>query len=180
MQQPSTKTTWAIDPVHSRIRFETKYLKITTVSGWFREFEGAIVTENDQFDKSVIQLTIYTNSLYTGNDFRDNHLRSPDFFDTKKYPVINFRSTSVQMQGDAVAVNGILSVKDIQQNYRFTARYLGMNIDPNGNTKAGFEMDCILNRKDFNISWNQLYGADALLLSDEVKLHADMQLLKLS
>jgi polyisoprenoid-binding protein YceI len=180
MQQPSTKTTWAIDPVHSRIRFDAKYLQITSVSGWFREFEGAIVTENDNFDNSVIQLTIYTNSLFTGNDFRDDHLRSPDFFDTKKYPVIDFRSTAVHVQGDEIAVSGVLSVKDIRQDYQFTARYLGAMQDPNGNIKAGFEMDCVLNRKDFNISWNQLYGADALLLSNEVKLHADMQLLKLS
>ena len=180
MEQPTKKTTWAIDPVHSTIRFEAKYLLITNVSGWFREFEGMVVSTHDDFSNSTIQLTIYTNSLYTGNEQRDRHLRSPDFFETQKYPVIHFRSTDVIVQDKIINVNGVLAIKDISQEYSFTATHLGTATDPNGNTKAGFEMDTVLNRHDFNISWNQLYGMDALLLGNEVKLHADIQLLKLS
>jgi polyisoprenoid-binding protein YceI len=107
-------------------------------------------------------------------------LRSPDFFDTQQYPVILFKSTAVIVKDKKIHVTGMLSVKDITQEYRFTAAHLGTATDPNGNTKAGFEMHTTLNRYDFNISWNQLYGMDALLLGDEVKLHADVQLLKLS
>ncbi len=80
------QATWAIDPIHSTIRFDAKYLLITSVSGWFREFEGTLVSGCDGFDNSEIQLTIYANSLTTGNEERDNHLRSADFFDTKNYP----------------------------------------------------------------------------------------------
>lgn len=180
MQQPIKKTTWAIDPVHTSIRFEAKYLLITSISGMFREFEGMVVSEGNDFYNSEINLTIYTNSLFTGNDTRDNHLRSPDFFDTKQYPVIQFKSASVTADGANLEVSGVLMVKNITQEYNFTAKHLGTTVDPNGNTKAGFEMDTVLNRHDFNISWNQLYGVDALLLGNEVKLHADVQLLKLS
>lgn len=180
MEHSNNKTTWAIDPVHSKIRFDTKYLLITSVSGWFREFEGTVVSAEDDFSGSEIQLTIYTKSLYTGNEQRDAHLRSPDFFDTQQYPVIHFRSTAVTKKEDSFVVTGLLQAKDITQEYQFNAVYLGMVTDPMGNTKAGFEMDCILNRNDLKISWNQLYGMDALLLSNEVKLHADIQLLKLS
>ena len=180
MEQPTNKTTWAIDPVHSTIRFEAKYLLITSVSGWFREFEGTVVSESDDFSNSIIQLTIYTNSLDTGNEQRDRHLRSPDFFDTQQYPVINFRSTAVIVNDKTIQISGVLAVKDITQELSFNAAHLGTTTDPMGNTKAGFEMDTVLNRHDFKISWNQLYGVNALLLSNEVKLHADVQLLKLS
>jgi polyisoprenoid-binding protein YceI len=180
MEQPTKKSTWAIDPVHSTIRFEAKYLLITSVSGWFREFEGTVVSEHDDFSNSAIHFTIYTNSLDTGNEQRDRHLRSPDFFDTQKYPVIHFRSTAVVVRDKTIYVTGLLNVKDINQEYCFTASHLGTTSDPMGNTKAGFEMNTVLNRHDFKISWNQLYGVDALLLGNEVKLHADVQLLKLS
>ena len=94
-----TRAIWAIDPIHTRIRFEAKYLMLTTVSGWFREIEGTVETDSGDFSNSTIRLTIYTNSLFTGIDERDNHLRSPDFFDAKKYPTIQFQSSSVMVDG---------------------------------------------------------------------------------
>ncbi|WP_207510667.1 YceI family protein [Longitalea luteola] len=172
--------TWAIDPTHSTIRFDAKYLLISSVSGWFREFEGTVVSGQDGFCNSEINLTIYTHSLNTGNDERDNHLRSPDFFDSKNFPMIHFRSREVTMQEKNIQINGILTVKGIEHPFSFTATFLGMCADPMGNTKAGFEMDTVLNRKDFNITWNQLFDKNGLLLSDEVRVHCDLQLLKLS
>jgi polyisoprenoid-binding protein YceI len=174
------QATWAIDPVHSTIRFDAKYLLITSVSGWFREFEGTVVSGQDGFCNSEIQLTIYVHSLTTANEERDNHLRSADFFDAKQFPVIQFRSTEVSMQEKNIQVTGILSVKGIEHTITFMATFLGMCADPLGNTKAGFEMETVLNRKDFNITWNQLFDKNGLLLSDEVKVHCDLQLLKLS
>lgn len=174
------QATWAIDPIHSTIRFDAKYLLITSVSGWFREYEGTVVSSSDGFSNSEIQLTIYVQSLTTANEERDNHLRSADFFDAKQYPVIQFRSTAVTMHEKNINVNGILSVKNIEHPFHFNATFLGMCTDPMGNTKAAFEMDAVLNRKDFNITWNQLFDKNGLLLSDEVKVHCDLQLLKLS
>ncbi|WP_205510526.1 YceI family protein [Longitalea arenae] len=174
------QATWAIDPTHSTIRFDAKYLLISSVSGWFREFEGTVVSGQDGFCNSEINLTIYTHSLNTGNNERDNHLRSPDFFDSKNFPTIQFRSTEVTMQEKNIRVTGRLTVKGIEHPFSFTATFLGMCADPMGNTKAGFEMNTVLNRKDLNITWNQLFDRNGLLLSDEVRVHCDLQLLKLS
>lgn len=174
------KTSWAIDPVHTRIRFDTKYLLITSVSGWFREFEGTVIAPQNDFSHSEIQITIYTNSLYTGIEERDNHLRSPDFFDTKKYPTIQFKSTAVTVDGDQIHISGTLSIKGAAQEISFVANYLGAVRDPQGNTKAGFEIDTVFDRKDFNITWNQYFDKQGVLISDQVKLHCDVQLLKLS
>jgi len=175
----NSNTVWAIDPVHTRIRFDAKYLMITAVSGWFREFEGTVVSSKEDFSDSEIQLTIYVNSLYTGNDERDNHLRSPDFFDAKKYPTITFRSTEVKVSENNIKITGPLSIKDITQEITFSARWLGVVPDPNGNIKACFEMDAVFDRKDFNITWNQFFDKQGVLISDRVQLHADVQLLKL-
>jgi polyisoprenoid-binding protein YceI len=179
--EQTTTTTWAIDPVHTRIRFEAKYLLITAVSGWFREFEGMVVSGTDNFSDSEVNVIIYTNSLFTGNEERDNHLRSPDFFDTKKYPTITFRSTAVTINDDNdITITGDLAIKDSVQKINFDVKYLGSVPDPMGNTKACFEMDAIFDRKDFNITWNQFFDKQGVLISDQVKLHADVQLLRMS
>lgn len=179
MEETKKEAVWVIDPVHSRIRFDTKYLLLTPVSGWFTQFEGSVIADGTNFNGSRAQLTIYTNSVYTGNDERDAHLRSADFFDTGKFPVITWRSNQVIVQGDKVQVTGAITIKGIEQPITLHAQHLGTTPDPMGNTKAGFTVDATLNRKDFNITWNQLIDKHGLLLSDEVVLHCDVQLLKL-
>lgn len=178
-EEKNNKTVWAIDPVHTRIRFDAKYLLLTSVSGWFREVEGSVVTSGEGFSESEIKLTIYTHSLFTGIEERDNHLKSPDFFDVKKYPTITFQSVAVAISGDTISITGLLTIKDISQEIDFTATYLGTVPDPMGNSKACFEMDTVFDRKNFNITWNQFFDKNGILISDQVKLHADIQLLKL-
>ena len=178
--EEQNSTIWAIDPVHTRIRFETKYLLLTAVSGWFTEFEGNVITQNDDFNACEIRLTIYTNSIYTGNEERDNHLRSPDFFDTRRYPTINFHATNVTSHEDHIQVNGQLTIKDVTQPLEFRVKHTGISADTMGNSKAGFEMDTAFNRKEFNISWNQVIDKFGLMIADEVKLHCDVQLLKIT
>lgn len=179
MEEINKEVVWVIDPVHTRIRFDTKYLLLTPVSGWFMQFEGSVVTTEGNFNGSRAQLTIYTNSVYTGNEERDAHLRSPDFFDAAKYPVITWKSNTVTVQGDLIEATGILTIKGIEQEMTLQARHVGSSPDPMGNTKAGFTLDATLDRKDFNITWNQFIDKHGLLLSDEVVLHCDVQLLKL-
>ncbi len=179
MEEINKEVIWVIDPVHSRIRFDTKYLLLTPVSGWFTQFEGSVVTTEDNFNGSRAQLTIYTNSVYTGNEERDAHLRSADFFDAAKHPVITWNSNAVIVRGDQLEATGILSIKGIEQELTLQARHVGSSPDPMGNTKAGFTLDATLNRKDFNITWNQFIDKHGLLLSDEVVLHCDVQLLRL-
>ena len=179
MEETKKEVVWVIDPVHTRIRFDTKYLLLTPVSGWFTQFEGTVITPGDNFNDSRIELTIYTNSVYTGNEERDAHLRSPDFFDAKKYPVITYTSSSVTIQNDQIEATGTLSIKDVVQEITVQAKHVGSTRDAMGNTKAGFVLEATFNRKDFNITWNQFIDNHGLLLSDEVLLHCDVQLLKL-
>src|SRR5689334_6492035 len=108
MEENNKEVVWVIDPVHTRIRFDTKYLLLTPVSGWFTQFEGTVVTPGEDFDGSQVQLTIYTSSVYTGNEQRDGHLKSADFFDTAKYPVITWQSSAVKVQGEFIEALGIL------------------------------------------------------------------------
>jgi polyisoprenoid-binding protein YceI len=180
MEASENRRIWLIDPVHTKIRFETKYLLITSVSGWFTEFEGTVSTTTDDFNDSQIQFTIYTNSIYTGNTERDNHLRSSDFFDARKYPTLTFNSSSISVQGWQLEVVGDLKIKDVTESIEFEVAYIGSTRDPIGNLKAGFEANTILNRKDFNINWNQVFDKAGVLLSDEVKVFCDVQLLKVS
>lgn len=179
MEEKKTEAVWVIDPVHTRIRFDTKYLLLTPVSGWFNQFEGSVVTTEDNFNGCQAQLTIYTNSVYTGNEERDSHLRSADFFDAAHFPMITWKSKQVKVQGDQIEAIGTLTIKGIEQDITLQARHVGSSPDPMGNMKAGFTLDAKLNRKDFNITWNQLIDKHGLLLSDEVVLHCDVQLLKL-
>jgi polyisoprenoid-binding protein YceI len=179
MEEKNKEVVWVIDPVHTRIRFDAKYLLLTPVSGWFTEFEGTVITHGDDFDGSQVQLTIYTNSVYTGNDERDSHLKSADFFDAAKYPVITWTSSSVKIQGDFIEALGTLAIKDVKQEIALQVKYVGTTQDLNGNSKAGFTLEATFNRKDFNITWNQVLDKQGLMLSDEVLLHCDVQLLRL-
>jgi polyisoprenoid-binding protein YceI len=179
MEDQQSSTIWMIDPVHTRIRFESKYLLLTSVSGWFTQFEGSVVAPGNDFSGSEIRLTIYTNSIYTGNDERDNHLKSADFFDARRYPLIEFRSAAVSVQQARIHVSGQLIIKDVTQSLEFEVQHTGISKDPMGNSKAGFEMDTVFNRKDFNISWNQVIDKFGVMIADEVKLHCDIQLLRL-
>ena len=179
MEDLQSSTIWMVDPVHTRIRFESKYLLLTAVSGWFTQFEGSVVAPANDFSGSEIRLMIYANSIYTGNDERDNHLKSPDFFDVRRYPVIGFRSTAVSVQEASIQVSGQLTIKDVTKSLEFNVHHTGISEDPMGNCKAGFEMDAVFNRKDFNISWNQAIDRFGVMIADEVKLHCDIQLLRL-
>ena len=179
MEETIHKNTWAIDPVHTRIRFDAKYLMISSVSGWFRELEGTVVNGSDDFSDSEINLTIYSNSIFTGIEERDAHLRSADFFDAKNYPTITFRSTAVIATTDMIKVSGQLAIKDITQDIEFDAKFLGIVHDPRGNIKAAIELDMVFDRKDFNITWNEFFDKQGVLISDQVRIHADVQLLKL-
>lgn len=172
--------TWVIDPVHSKIRFDIKYLLLTSVTGWFTEVEGRVDSPTNNFDSSQIQLVMYTNSLTTLNDTRDQHLRSEDFFDTANFPKILFQSTSVQGINDHLHVTGNLTVKEVTEQVEFDVKFFGAVKDPYGNRKAGFEMRTRLNRKDFNISWNNYFDQNGILLSDEIDIIADIQLLKVA
>lgn len=178
MADTKTKTVWLIDPVHSRLSFSANYLLLSSVSGWFSKFEGSVVSSGKDFEESEVQLTIYTSSIFTGNEERDAHLRSPDFFDAMQYPVITFKSTGVSVKDGGFIVEGDLTIKQVTKPLRLEVAFNGIANDPLGNIKAGFHLDTLLNRTDFDITWNKIWDSTKIMLGDKVSVTCDIQLLK--
>jgi len=173
-------TKWAIDPAHSEVGFKAKHLMITTVSGKFEQFEGSIETEGDDLSTAKITFTANTDSVNTASEQRDGHLKSVDFFEPAKYPKLKFVSTKFEKISDEkYKLHGDLTIRDVTKPVHLDVNYGGMAKDPWGNIKAGFEVDGKINRKDWGLNWNVTLEAGGLLVSDEVKIHCQVQVTKL-
>ncbi len=170
-------TQWAIDDAHSEIQFKVKHLMRSTVTGSFGTFSGAATTEGDDFNNAQISFTAATASINTGQADRDNHLRSADFFDAEKYPEVTFTSSSTKNTGGSnFELTGTLSMHGVSKEVTLNAEFLGINKDPWGNTKAAFELSGKVNRKDFGLNWNTALETGGILVGEEVKLIANVQL----
>ena len=171
-------STWAIDPSHSEIQFKVKHLVITTVTGNFKEFKGS-VKANDDFDGANINFEASVSSINTNSEQRDEHLKSADFFDAEQFPTLSFQSTTFTKKDDKTYyLVGNLTLKGVTLPINLAVEYNGTAIDPWGNVKAGFELTGKLNRKDYGLSWNTITEAGGALVSEEVKLIANIQLVK--
>ena len=170
-------TKFIADPSHSEIEFKVKHLMISTVKGKFEKFD--VVAEGDDIFSSTITATIDTASINTNSTDRDNHLRSADFFESEKYPQMIFKSKSFTKKGgDEYTLTGDLTIKDITKEVVVDVEYGGTMTDPWGNVKHGFSLDTKFNRKDFGLNWNAALEAGGVMVSDEVKVHGEIQLLK--
>lgn len=165
------KKTWKIDPTHSEIGFKVKHMMISTVSGYFNEYNARIDAENESFINADISFSARTASINTKEKDRDTHLKSADFFDSEKYPEISFKSKSYD--GDTLI--GDLTIKDVTKEVALDVDFNGIATDPYGQTKAGFEVRGTVNRKDFNLTWNALTEAGNIVVGDKVKLSLDLQ-----
>jgi polyisoprenoid-binding protein YceI len=173
--QTSTYT-WSIDAFHSEIHFKVKHLVITTVTGKFKNFSGKVETANEDFSNAKIEFSADVNSIDTGAEARDTHLKSPDFFDAEKYPELSFKSKSFTKKGDDYILTGDLTIRDITRTVELSVEFAGITKDPfYGKTKAGFELNGKINRKDFGLVWGALTETGGAVVSDEVKLHANIQ-----
>ncbi|MDI9866309.1 YceI family protein [Flectobacillus sp. DC10W] len=169
--------TWAIDPSHSEIQFKVKHLVITTVTGHFEEFSGAVEAE-EGFENASISFEANTASINTKSEQRDGHLKSADFFDVEQFPTLSFKSTSFVKDGSDFELNGDLTIKGVTLPVTLEVDFEGIATDPWGNVKAGFEVKGKINRKDFGLTWNAITEAGSALVSEEVKLVANIQLVK--
>ncbi len=171
--------TWNLDPAHTEIGFKARHLMITTVSGRFASFNGSVVAEADDFSDAQFSFEADVASVDTKNADRDGHLKSPDFFDVENHPKLTFTSTSVEKVGEGeLHVNGTMSIRGVEKPVRLHVEVAGVAVDPWGNTKAGLTFTGSLNRKDFGLSFHVVNEAGNLLVSDEIKLQGDVQLLK--
>src|SRR5690349_11953482 len=175
----ATKT-WAIDPMHSEVQFKIKHLMITNVTGSFNIFQATVETEDEDFMKAKVSFTADVASIDTGNEQRDGHLQSADFFDAKKYPQIKFVATKYEnVDNDgSYDIYGDLTIKDVTKNVKLSVEFGGVVSDAYGNVKAGFSINGKINRKDFGLTWSAVTEAGGIVVSDEVKLMAEIQLIE--
>ncbi|MCC6599077.1 MAG: YceI family protein [Crocinitomicaceae bacterium] len=170
---------WNLDPSHSEIGFKVKHLMITNVSGAFEKFNVKAETEGGNFSSAKIEFTAEAGSVNTGDEQRDKHLKSADFFDAENHPELKFVSTGLEKKSDEEYVlNGNLTIRGTSHPVKLKAEFGGIGKDPWGNEKAGFSLSGKLNRKDFNLNWNAALEAGGVLVSDEVRLYAEIQLVK--
>jgi len=173
-------TTWDIDPSHSQVGFSIKHLMITDVHGDFKKFTGAVDMDDKDATKSKIEVSIDTDSIYTGDEKRDGHLKSPDFFDTAKFPKMTFKSTKITKAGkDKYKVSGDLTIKDVTKPVELAVEGPGKQIkDPWGNTRTAVSATAKIKRKDFGLTWNKDLDGGGVVLGDDVKLDFSVELIK--
>ncbi|HTJ12484.1 MAG TPA: YceI family protein [Dinghuibacter sp.] len=172
-------TKWTVDPMHSQVEFKVRHLMITNVTGTFQHFDGHIETDGEDFTKGKVVFTIKVDSIDTANDQRDGHLKGDDFFSAEKYPEIKFVSTGFSHKGgDNYELAGNLTIRDQTKPVTLIAEYGGVAQDFYGNTKAGFTVSGKINRKDFGLVWSGVTETGSVVVSDEVKINADIQFTK--
>ena len=169
---------YRIDPVHSGVSFKIRHL-VSNVSGRFSDFEGGIQADREDLARSSVAFTIKTSSIDTGNGKRDDHLRSPDFFDAAKYPEIAFKSTKVEKaSGDTYNVTGSFTMHGVTKDITIPVQVLGFTSHPRFGDLAGFSTSFKLNRKDYGISWNAPMDASTLVLGDDVQVEINIEAAK--
>lgn len=178
-QEVAVKTKWGVDATHSEVQFKVKHLVISTVTGFFKKFSGGIESESDDFDGAKVNFTIDVNSIDTNVTDRDGHLKSPDFFAAEQYPVIEFKNGLLTKGSDGeYKLKGDLTIRNTTKPVELAVDFNGITKDPWGNTRAGFEINGKLNRKDFGLSWSAVTEAGSLVVADDVKLHFNIEVVK--
>ncbi|MGA9856276.1 MAG: YceI family protein [Solirubrobacteraceae bacterium] len=172
--------TWTIDPAHSKVGFAVKHMGIATVRGEFGEFEGTLEI-GDGLSSAKAYGTVKTQSVDTSEAQRDEHLRSPDFFDAAQYPELTFESTSIEaLDDDEFRITGNLTIHGVTNEIVLHAEAQGTDTDPWGNERIGLEVTGQLSRGDYDMKFNQALGSGNMLVADKVKLALDISAVKAS
>jgi len=149
------QTKWTVDPMHSFVNFSVKHMGISFVDGSFRKFDGSIVAAKADLTDAKINFTVDVNSINTGVEMRDNHLKTDDFFNAAQYPTMTFESVLFKkVKGNNYALAGKLTIRDVTKDVVFAVVYGGTAKDQQGNTKAGFTATTTVNRLDYNIKYD--------------------------
>ncbi len=171
-------TNWVLDPSHSELQFKVKHLMISTVTGSFNTFDVKVSTEGDDFSQANISFEGDISSVDTGNQDRDKHLISADFFDAEKYPKLSFQSTEVEKDGSDYLIKGNLTIRDVTKSVKLNAEFGGIATDPWGNVKAGFTLSGKINRTDYGLTYNSVLETGGVMVGEEVKILGEIQLAK--
>jgi polyisoprenoid-binding protein YceI len=172
-------TQWKIDPGHSEIQFKVKHLMITTVTGYFKTFDLEVETETEDFTTAKrIEFTADIDSIDTNNAQRDTHLKSADFFDAENSKQLRFAGRKYEANGDEARLHGDLTIRGVTKPIALNVEFGGIVVDPYGQLKAGFTVTGKLSRKEFGLTWGAVTEAGHVVVGDEIKIHAEVQLIK--
>ncbi len=171
--------TWTADPAHTTVGFSVKHLGISNVHGTFDEFDGSLVTDGD-LSTAKITGVVKTASVNTGEQQRDDHLRSADFFDAEQYPELRFESTSIQADNDELTITGNLTIHGVTNAITLRGEITGTESDPWGNERVGLEIAGSLSRGDYGMKFNQALGSGNVLVGDKVKIALDISAVRAS
>ena len=171
--------TYKIDAAHSEIGFKVKHLVISTVSGNFSKFDATMEAEKSDFSDASISFEADVDSISTKSEQRDGHLKSDDFFNAEKYPKLTFKSTSIEKKDDnEYILHGDLTIRDVTKNIALKVEHGGSVLDPWGQTREGFELTGKISRKEFGLKWNALTEAGGAVVSDDVRLLINVEMVK--
>jgi len=177
-QMMSMTTTWAIDPSHTVAEFAVKHMVVATTKGRFKGVEGRINLDEANLAGSSVEVSIDTATVDSGDDKRDGHLKSPDFFDVEIYPAITFKSTKVDGDGDRFHVHGDLTIRDVTKPVVLEVERLGGGKTPFGTEILAYEAKTKINRKDYGLTWNAATETGGLLVGEDVKISIDIETVK--
>jgi polyisoprenoid-binding protein YceI len=174
------KVKWALDPTHSEIQFKIRHLMISNVTGQFTKFDVSAETEEEDFLTAKISFSADVDSITTGNEQRDGHLKAPDFFDSAKFPQVKFVATNYESVDDdgSYELYGDLTIRDVTKQVKLDVEFGGIVKDPWGNTRAGFEINGKVNRKEFGLQWHAVTEGGGIVVSDDVRIHCAIELIK--
>jgi polyisoprenoid-binding protein YceI len=167
--------TWVIDPIHSEIGFSARHLMVSKVRGRFEKFDGQIVAGEDVLDTRAT-VTVDLTSINTGNQDRDNDLRSASYLEVDKYPTATYRSTGLKPDGDAYIADGELTIRETTHPLQLRVEFHGIaSPDPWGGTRAGLSATGELNRKDFGIHFDIPMDGGGLVVGEKIQLHFEIE-----
>ena len=177
---PASTITWKIDPAHSHAEFKVKHMMISNVKGSFSGLSGTLIENTADPARSQVEATIDISSINTGDEQRDAHLKSPDFFHHEEHPVMTFKSTKIEKKGDQeYGVTGDLTVHGVTKPLTFIVEGPSApGKDPWGNTRIGLSATAKINRKDFGLTWNAALETGGILVGEDVQITLDVQFIK--
>ncbi|RYY40769.1 MAG: polyisoprenoid-binding protein [Chitinophagaceae bacterium] len=171
--------TWKLDPTHSEVLFKVRHLMITTVTGYFKKFDLEVDTEGDDFNTaSRIAFSADIDSIDTNNQQRDTHLKSADFFNADEHAQLTFVGRKYEGSGDEAKLHGDLTIRGISKPITLNVEFGGIVVDPYGQTKAGFTVSGKISRKEFGLTWSAVTEAGQVVVGDDIKIHAEIQVVK--
>lgn len=172
-----TPGVWTVDNSHSTVGFVARHVVVAKTRGKFTDYTGTVTIAENPLD-SVVEATVQLGSVETGDEKRDGHLVSADFFDVENHPTMTFKSTKIEASGSDYKMTGDLTIRGVTKPVTFDLEFDGVAGDPWGGTRAGFSASADVNRKDWGLEWNVALETGGVLVSDKIKIELEIEAIK--